>query len=139
MSPHQLLGVGLGASQDEIRRAYRKLAAKLHPDRNPGDSAAEARFKEISKAYEILSGREAAPRRAAAAPAARAPQWVTQSRTAAGQAVPTVKVYMRAGSVYMVGAEAFMSGKPVKVVLGVNLGPIKISVNFKTGQPFFQG
>src|SRR2546421_2745136 len=49
------LGVSRNASEDEITKAYRKLARQYHPDRNPGDKQAEAKFKEISSAYEVLS------------------------------------------------------------------------------------
>src|SRR5437764_799891 len=52
---YEVLGVGRGASEDEIKKAYRKLARDNHPDRNPGDKAAEARFKEIQDAYDVLS------------------------------------------------------------------------------------
>lgn len=52
---YELLGVARTASVDEIKKAYRKLAMKYHPDRNPGDKAAESKFKEISEAYEVLS------------------------------------------------------------------------------------
>jgi molecular chaperone DnaJ len=48
------LGVGKKASQDELKKAYRKLARKYHPDRNPDDKQAEARFKEIAQAYDVL-------------------------------------------------------------------------------------
>lgn len=54
-SPYDILGVKPGASDDEIRKAFRKLAKKLHPDVNPGDSRAENRFKEINAAYDLLS------------------------------------------------------------------------------------
>src|SRR5579863_5069134 len=52
---YKILGVGKGASDEEIKKAYRKLARKYHPDRNPGDKAAEERFKEISQAHDVLS------------------------------------------------------------------------------------
>lgn len=52
------LGVSRSASQDDIKKAYRKLAAKLHPDKNPGDSKAETRFKAVNRAYGVLSDPE---------------------------------------------------------------------------------
>lgn len=51
---YDVLGVGRNASQDEIKRAYRKLAKQYHPDRNPNDASAEAKFKEVQQAYEVL-------------------------------------------------------------------------------------
>ncbi len=53
-----LLGVARGATEEEIRKAYRKLARKYHPDVNPNDRKAEERFKEVSLAYEVLSDKE---------------------------------------------------------------------------------
>ena len=52
---YQTLGVAKTATEKEIKQAYRKLARKLHPDVNPGDKGAEARFKEINEAYEVLT------------------------------------------------------------------------------------
>ncbi|MFT3771151.1 MAG: molecular chaperone DnaJ [Minicystis sp.] len=55
---YEILGVAKDASADDIRKAYRQAALKNHPDRNPGDSSAEARFKEATEAYQILSDEE---------------------------------------------------------------------------------
>ena len=52
---YEVLGVGKGASDDEIKKAFRKLAIKYHPDKNPGDKEAEAKFKEANEAYSVLS------------------------------------------------------------------------------------
>jgi molecular chaperone DnaJ len=52
---YEILGVAKGASADEIKKAYRKLAVKLHPDKNPGDKHAEDNFKELGEAYEAVS------------------------------------------------------------------------------------
>ncbi|MEG2204657.1 MAG: DnaJ domain-containing protein, partial [Oscillospiraceae bacterium] len=55
---YDVLGLKKGASDDEIKKAYRSLAKKYHPDLNPGDKSAEASFKEVGEAYEVLSNQE---------------------------------------------------------------------------------
>src|SRR3546814_11120774 len=56
--PYDVLGVSRDASQDEIKKAYRKLAKELHPDLNPDDKIVEQRFKEVTVAYHVLSDPE---------------------------------------------------------------------------------
>src|SRR5438270_10030837 len=86
---YEVLGVGRDASADAIKKAYRALARKHHPDVNPGDKKAEARFKEAQKAYDVLSdpekrslydrfGDAAFEGMAAAGPRAGASEWTAR-------------------------------------------------------------
>ena len=52
---YEVLGIGKNAAADEIKKAYRQMAIKYHPDKNQGDKAAEEKFKEAAEAYEVLS------------------------------------------------------------------------------------
>src|SRR5271169_161193 len=55
---YEVLGVSKTAKEDDIRRAYRKLARQYHPDRNPGDKQAEINFKEVQEAYDVLADKK---------------------------------------------------------------------------------
>ncbi|MCT6882034.1 MAG: DnaJ domain-containing protein, partial [Snodgrassella alvi] len=52
---YEVLGISRTAGDEEVKKAYRKLAMKYHPDRNQGDKSAEEKFKEVQRAYEVLS------------------------------------------------------------------------------------
>jgi DnaJ-class molecular chaperone len=52
---YNILGIGRSSSDKDIKQAYRRLARKLHPDLNPGNKSAEAKFKDVNEAYEVLS------------------------------------------------------------------------------------
>ena len=60
---YEVLGVAKGASEDDIKKAYRVLAKKYHPDMNPGDATAAEKFKEASEAYAVLSDPESKKKR----------------------------------------------------------------------------
>ena len=55
---YEVLGLNKGSTDEEIKKAYRKLAKKFHPDVNPDDKSSEGKFKEVGEAYEVLSDKE---------------------------------------------------------------------------------
>ncbi|MBE6036634.1 MAG: J domain-containing protein [Clostridiales bacterium] len=61
MDPYQILGVAPGASDDEVKKAYRQLARKYHPDANPGDKTAEQKMKEVNAAYDMIINKKVGP------------------------------------------------------------------------------
>ncbi len=92
---YKLLGVSREASQDDIRKAHRKLVLKHHPDANPGDPSSEERFKEIQRAYEVLSDPERRreydrKRRASPRGGSRRPRANAGRRTKGESATPSV-------------------------------------------------
>lgn len=78
MSPYEVLGVANNATDEEIRKAYRKKVMQFHPDRNPGDDAADAKFKEMQAAYEALTDTDHRPntRRVYQAPKKDPNNWI---------------------------------------------------------------
>ena len=52
---YEILGIAKNAEADEVKKAYRKMAMKFHPDKNPGDKSAEEKFKEAAEAYDVIS------------------------------------------------------------------------------------
>lgn len=88
--PYKLLGVPRGANGDDVRKAYRGLARKYHPDANPGDPGAEESFKEIQQAYSVLSNPE--KRRAYDGKSCSSPRTSPRARTGPSQANETTVV-----------------------------------------------
>jgi DnaJ-class molecular chaperone len=54
--PYEILGISVGTPEEEIKRIFRRMSLKYHPDKNPGDENAEAKFIQITKAYDVLTG-----------------------------------------------------------------------------------
>jgi hypothetical protein len=110
-TPYEVLGVKPTATADEIRTAYRKLAKELHPDLNPGKPAAEARFKAVSAAYDILSD----PRARKAGSTSRRARWTLATSTICSRRLGAVAV-ARAPAVVGVAAKAFRCPAPTATI-----------------------
>ena len=82
---YEILGVDNNATRDEIKKSYRKLALKYHPDRNPDDQEAEKNFKEAAEAYSVLS--------------ARRPSTINLAMRGSGWATPAAKAAFAAESI----------------------------------------
>lgn len=116
---YTMLGVSRAASQSDIRKAYRKLALKWHPDRNAGDRSAESRFKEISAAYEVLS--DASKRAKYDSLRATAPRPAAPLQPG-GMPMPDFVARAQARR-----TATFRTGSPIEVVRGVfSTGPVQL-------------
>ena len=105
--PYKELGVSKGASADEVKKAYRKLAKELHPDKNPGDKITEDKFKRVTAAFDILGDKDKRAKYDAARSTATATNSIAASAEAAagvraaipsdkGGAIPSVRAAGRA-------------------------------------------
>ena len=98
---YEVLGISKGASEDEIKKAYRKMAKETHPDLHPGDETAAARFKEVNEAYGVLSDKEKKAMR----------EWTPISERAAGSTAASAASTSGTWGISLAASSAAASGE----------------------------
>ena len=131
---YEVLGIQKGASEDEIKKAYKKLARKYHPDMNPGDKEAEEKFKEVNEANEVLSDPEKKARYDQFGFAGRGSQLRRGRRRAAAlAAASTSATWATSSAAFSAAASAAVSAATPTPPSGARASGASVSVSFDGG------